>query len=133
MGKVLLCSRPPSCRGAGAGPGGGTLPVGLGTALVGTLYSTLGHRRSLSVTTDLPWQGLRGDGGCDIPVALPRAPRIIQGCLQGWRVPVLVVAPAQGHAAAVMARGRGRTQLVAETRGLAPRGAGTRRGCSCRN
>lgn len=54
MGNGLLCSRPPSLPWGWGSFWGWHLALGLGTALVDTLYSTLGHRWSLLVTTDLP-------------------------------------------------------------------------------
>lgn len=89
MGKVLPCSLPAVGLAQVL-----AVALGLGTALVDALFCSLGHRRSLSVTTEGP----RGDGGCDSPAALPRVPHVTQGCLQGWHIPGLVVAPAQGQA-----------------------------------
>lgn len=79
MGNRLLCSRPPPLPWGWGRSWGWHLAVGLGTALVGTVSSTLGHRWSLWVTTDSPWQGLWGDRGCDIPLALPRHPGVPAG------------------------------------------------------
>lgn len=59
MGKrAAVLPGPPSLPGGWGGSGGWQLAVGLGTALVDTLYPTLvGHC----------WSPLWGDRGCDIP------------------------------------------------------------------
>lgn len=87
---------------------GQVLAVAPGCGVGDTLFSTFGHRGS-----PLTCLG-RGCGVMELVTSLSQC-CVTRGCLQGWRVPAWAVAPVRGHTAAVMAQGRGQTQLVAGT------------------